>query len=156
VKKLCCIATPVLLIIVALMAYKFLFQGAVTPSTDGRTAILLNDEERNLVLAEMRTFLVSTQQIVAALNTGDSQQVVAAAKAVGAAAQQQVPGTLIAKLPMEFKKLGFDTHQKFDLLALDAEQLGDKGQTLEQLAQLLQNCVACHAGYRIDLEITAK
>jgi len=37
-------------------------------------------------------------------------------------------------------------------LALDAEQLGDPEQTLEQLSVLTQNCVACHAAYRIDLE----
>ena len=56
----------------------------------------------------------------------------------------------MGKLPMAFKQLGFDTHTKFDQLALDAEQMGDSGQTLEQLGVLMQNCVGCHAGYRID------
>ena len=46
--------------------------------------------------------------------------------------------------------LGFDTHRKFDTLALDAEQLGDPDHSLEQLAELMSNCVACHAAYRID------
>jgi cytochrome c556 len=57
----------------------------------------------------------------------------------------------MGKLPMEFKQLGFDTHTKFDQLALDAEQMGDKDQVLEQVGKLMQNCVACHAAYRIDL-----
>ena len=38
----------------------------------------------------------------------------------------------------------------FDQLALDAEQMGDKELVLEQLGTLMQNCVGCHAGYRID------
>ncbi len=65
---------------------------------------------------------------------------------------QGVPGTLMGKLPLEFKKLGFDTHTRFDQLALDAEQLGDPGHSLTQLAELMQNCVACHAAYRFEVE----
>jgi len=67
------------------------------------------------------------------------------------AAQSAVPGTLIGKLPIEFKKLGFDTHLKFDQLALNAEDFGDNNQVLIQLSNLMQNCVACHAAYRIDI-----
>ena len=74
-----------------------------------------------------------------------------AGRKVGTAAQQQVPGPLAAKLPLEFKKLGFDTHGKFTQLALDAEQLGDKQHTLTQLSELTQNCVACHAIYKIEV-----
>jgi len=51
---------------------------------------------------------------------------------------------------MEFKKLGRDTHLKFDALALDADELGDKEHTLEQLSELMKNCVACHAVYKIN------
>jgi cytochrome c556 len=50
---------------------------------------------------------------------------------------------------MSFKQLGLDTHTRFDQMALDAEQLGDREHTLSQLSSLLQNCVACHAAYRI-------
>jgi mono/diheme cytochrome c family protein len=63
-----------------------------------------------------------------------------------------MPGTLIGKLPLEFKKMGFDTHSQFTQLALDAEQLGDGAQTLEQLGTLLENCVACHAIYKFEIE----
>ena len=63
-----------------------------------------------------------------------------------------MPASLIGKLPIAFKKLGFDTHDRFDQLALNTEQLGDTGNVLPELAQLMQNCVACHAAYRIDLE----
>ncbi|NOY15605.1 MAG: cytochrome c, partial [Gammaproteobacteria bacterium] len=55
------------------------------------------------------------------------------------------------KLPLAFKKLGFDTHAKFDQLAMDANDLGDRDHTLQQLSTLMENCVACHAAYRINL-----
>jgi cytochrome c556 len=57
------------------------------------------------------------------------------------------------KLPLDFKQLGMGTHKAFDQLAIDAKDLGDKQQTIEQLGQLMNNCVACHKLYRIDLAI---
>jgi len=154
--KLSWSVSGVLLLVVIGMAYKFILSGSVVPASDGRQSIVLESAERDLVLAEMRMFLSSLQLITAALPKEDMPQVINAARAVGAAAQQAVPGSLIGKLPLEFKKLGFDTHKKFDLLALDAESMGDPQHTLQQLAELTQNCVACHATYRIDVQALAK
>lgn len=150
--KMCWGVVVVLVLVIAGGAYKFLIQGVTEQSSDGRMAIKLNENEKNLVLEEMRAFLLSTQQIVAAVNKKDLKQVEKSARAVGRAAQNAVPGTLMGKLPMEFKKLGVDTHNKFDLLAMDAEQLEDAAHSMNQLEELLQNCVACHASYRIELE----
>ncbi len=133
-----------------LMAYKFILSGSVEQSIDGRLAIQLTTSERDLVLTEMRTFLESVQQITQGMANNNFGAVTDAANRVGRAAQQGMPGTLIGKLPLEFKKMGFDTHAQFSQLALDAEQLGDGDHTLEQLATLLQNCVACHATYKFE------
>jgi len=143
----------VLILIIVGGAYKFLFQGSVSTSADGRIAIHLTQSERDLVLDEMRTFLQSVQQITHGLAKDDMKLVAEYAKKVAKAAQGEVPGTLMGKLPMNFKKLGFDTHTKFDLLALDADALGDTNHSLNQLSELMQNCVACHASYRLDVEI---
>lgn len=61
-----------------------------------------------------------------------------------------MPKSLAGKHPVSFKKLGSDTHRKFDELALDAEQLGDKDHALSQLGSLLNNCVSCHSSFRLD------
>ena len=135
-----------------LMAYKFILSGNTEKSADGRVAIQLTPEERDLVLSEMRTFLDSVQQITQGVANNDFDAAAKAARIVGSAAQQGMPGTLIGKLPLEFKKMGFDTHSQFTQLALDAEQMGDGTQTLEQLGTLLQNCVACHATYKFEIE----
>lgn len=140
----------ILLIAILAMGYKFMFVGKVVPSTDGRLAIVLEPAERDLVLMEMRMFLDSAQRITEAVTKEDMPAIIKAAREVGAAAQKAVPGTLMGKLPMPFKKLGFDTHSKFDALALDAEQLGDPQHALQQLSALMKNCVGCHAGYQIQ------
>lgn len=149
--RTCWIFVVLLGLVTTGMAYKFIIQGSVAPSSDGRTALLLEEGERDLVLAEMRAFLDSVQKITNGISKGDMKLVIESSRSVGLAAQQAVPGSLMGKLPVEFKKLGFDTHEKFDQLALDAEQLGDEKHILEQLSILMQNCVGCHAGYRIDV-----
>ncbi len=149
---------PALIIIVVLLAiiafggYTFIIQGSTTTSVDGRITILMTDAEKDLILEEMRGFLGSTQQIIAAVSTDELEKASSAAKKAGRAAQAEVPGALMGKLPIAFKKLGFDTHTKFDQLALDAESLEDGKYTLEQLSTLMQNCVACHAAYRLEVE----
>lgn len=131
------------------LVYKFILSGSTAQVTDQRTAILLNDSERELVLGEMRTFLSATQRIAAGISAEDMQAVAAAARSVGQAAAQAVPGSLMGKLPIEFKKLGLATHSSFDQIAMDAADLGDPAHSLGQLSVLLNNCVACHATFQI-------
>ncbi len=131
------------------LVYTFVLSGTTAQVADQRTAILLEDSERELVLGEMRMFLGVTQRITAGINAEDMKAVTEAARSVGGAAAQGVPGTLMGKLPVEFKKLGMATHSGFDQIAMDAESLGDPAHALEQLSGLLNNCVACHAAYQI-------
>lgn len=140
------------LLVISLFAgiYKFGIQGSTAPSTDGRNALLLPPEERDLVLAEMRGFLISVQQITEGISAKDMKLVAEAASKVGASTAQEVPASLMGKLPLDFKKLGLDTHEKFDVLALDAKQVGDPNHSLQQLSKLMNNCLACHQIYRID------
>ncbi|MCP4488937.1 MAG: hypothetical protein GY820_16745 [Gammaproteobacteria bacterium] len=151
--KVCILVILTLSAVIAGGAYKFLIQGSVLESTDGRLAIQLSPAERDLIFQEMRTFLASIQQITQGISENNMQLVADSARIVGKAAQAAVPSTLMGKLPVEFKRLGFDTHTQFDQLALDADDLGDGGHSLSQLSTLQQNCVACHAAYRIDLVV---
>ena len=134
------------------MAYKFIIQGEVIEEPDSRTTILLTQKERDLVLFEMRIFLQSVQQITSGISADDMDLVASSARKSGRNAQIAVPGTLIGKLPIAFKKLGFDTHAKFDELALDAEQLGDGEHTVTQLGTLLEYCVSCHSAFKFNIE----
>lgn len=151
-RRFCCLLALLFLTATSVLVYLFVIRGETLPASDGRTAILLGPGERDLVLAEMRGFLVAVQGITQAVADQDPAAVAAAARQVGAAAQQGVPASLVGKLPLDFKRLGFDTHSRFDQLALNAEQFGDTSEVLPELATLMGNCVACHAAYRIDPE----
>ncbi|WJW76386.1 hypothetical protein QVG61_04635 [Thiohalobacter sp. IOR34] len=148
--KTCLIIVLLLLSGLAGLGYKFIIHGKVAPSSDGRIAILLEPGERDLVLREMRAFLEALQGISQGISQADMEAVARTARKAGLAAQEGVPGNLMGKLPLGFKQLGMDTHRKFDQLALDAEQFGDPETALQQMAGMMQNCVACHAAYRID------
>jgi len=141
----------VLVLVISGGIYKFIFQGSVSPSTDGRMAIMLDAAEKDLVLAEMRAFLESVQMITHGVSQDDMALVISAAQKVGKEAQGAVPGTLVGKLPLEFKRMGFDTHTRFDQLALNAKEFGDPQTVLTELSTIMQNCTACHASYRLDV-----
>lgn len=146
---LCGAVIGLLLLVIGIMAYKFIIAGKTTAGADGRVAILLEPGERTLVLKEMRQFLEATQAMTDALTRDDLQAFAKAAKPMGMAASRNAPASLVGKLPIEFKTLGFSVHDDFDRMALDAESLGDSRHSLSQLSATLQKCVACHKTYQL-------
>ncbi len=124
----------------------------IAAGLDGRIPVRLDAGESNLVRTEMRHFLASVQAIVSGVAEHDLKRVISGARSSGKAAGHAVPKTLKEKLPEEFRRIGSNTHKRFDRLAMDVEQMEDPGLALEQLGELMQNCVACHAAYRIEVE----
>jgi len=100
-------------------------------AADGRTALLLE----------------STQSIVEALANDDLTAVEAAARPIGSAAIATVDFSLRAKLPLDFKKLGFGTHYAFDDIANMANEKQPAKAIQMKLAETMNNCLACHAAY---------
>ena len=146
--KLCWSVTAVILLLVIGGGAFVFVRGNTTEGDDGRTAILLNPTERTHVLGEMRGLLEAVEAITYGIAHNDMPAVSTAARAVGMGAAGGEPLTLIAKLPLEFKTLGMATHQAFDGLAVEAEDMGDSMVVLGQLSAILTNCTSCHAGYR--------
>jgi len=146
-KILWAIIVTLLLLLIAI-AYKFM-QGSVAVSDDERVAVVLSKDERNLILSEMRNFLLSTQKISEAITNEDMELVARLAKSAGMAAEENTPSSLLAKIPLSMKTLGFDTRKKFDQLAADAEQVKVPIHSRRQLEQLMNNCIACHESFKI-------
>lgn len=119
-------------------------------AADARVVLPLTPEERAMVLEEMRMFLAGVQQITGALGREDMPAVAEVARGLGQQMVHEVPPALRAKLPQEFRQLGFSVHRDFDQIALDADTLKDASHGLSQLSSTLQTCVACHAGYQIQ------
>lgn len=125
-------------------------KGQTSVDPDGRIAIELDPSERDLLLVEMRNFLISVNGIVGGLSEDEINvaTIAAAARKSGKAVATSVPPTLMAKLPMEFKQQGFAVHGAFDELAVAVEQGEDREMILMRLNDQLNRCSACHAGYK--------
>ncbi|WP_167632239.1 hypothetical protein [Mariprofundus ferrooxydans] len=143
------IAIIVLLAVLTAGAVKVIVIGNTEKAADGRTAVILEPAEREAVLGEMRLLLETTQTIIAALANDDLAAVEAAARPIGSAAIATVDFRLRAKLPLEFKQLGFGTHYAFDDIANMAKE-GKPAKAIQQkLAETMNNCIACHASFQL-------
>lgn len=120
--------------------------------SDTREPLALSAKEREHLRLGMRTYLESTQGIVDALAQRKTSLVAEQARKSGMGAVSDVSLTVAAKLPPQFILLSADTHQKFDDLSLAAARSGNKGEVLQHLRDILANCTACHAMYRISTE----
>ncbi|MCK5810369.1 MAG: hypothetical protein KAH00_04730 [Cocleimonas sp.] len=137
-----------LLVLSGFLINKFV-SGEVTPSEDGRTNVVMTKDERNLILDEMRAFLVSVQAVSQAITENDLDKVADLAHKAGMAAEEGTPGALLQKIPLGMKKLGFGTRDKFDEISATAKTTKDPLVLRKQLDALMQNCIACHAIYRL-------
>lgn len=135
-----------------LVAMLSMSQTNALDTDDNRIVIKLTESERNLVLSEMREFLIGVQQITQGVVNKDLKLIKNSAQKLGKKASKAVPADLAAKLPMGFKKLAFDTHSKFDEISRNVEDLEDENFSLSQLSTLLNNCTGCHATYRLVAE----
>lgn len=154
--KTCLAIIAILLAVLGAIAFKLVAGSATVAAEDGRKAIVLAPAERGLILTEMRSFLSGIQTITTALTQEDMKTVANTARSLGRAATHEVPPALMAKLPLEFKQLGFSVHGDFDQIALDAESLGDPKHTLGQVGAMMQKCVACHSTFQLQNAPAAK
>jgi hypothetical protein len=114
-----------------------------TDSPDVREALTLAPVERDLVLAEMRRFVLAIRAILEGVADNDMKNVAAAARAAGLEAHRAQ-----IKVPPRYRALSLATHEAFDEIALHAQQPGGRDRVLTALADNLNRCVACHALYR--------
>ncbi|WP_310447185.1 hypothetical protein [Thiobacillus sp.] len=119
-------------------------------AVDTRVVLELTPTERAMILEEMRLFLDGVQKMTGALAKPDMPAVADAARGLGQKMVHEVPPALRAKLPLEFRQLGFSVHREFDQIALDADSLKDVSHSLNQLSDTLKKCVSCHTTYQIQ------
>lgn len=133
------------------LIYLFVIKGSTKKTNDTRTTILMTEQNKDFVLAEMRDFLESVQQINEGILNDDSDKIINAGNKSGGSVIAHAPKGLLKTLPGGFKALGFSTHDMFDKMAQSVKQNFNKKQTQTQLNTLLNNCVACHKSYKIGV-----
>ncbi len=146
--KIALIALLLWIATIAVFAW-FFIRGNTTAGTDGRTAVVLQPAERDLVLTEMRGLLSSTQGILEGANQGDVKRIIQASRAAGMAAAADVNPALMAKLPLEFKSLGMSVHHDMDAITKAAEGGTPIPEILKMVSNTLTKCVACHSAWQM-------
>ena len=131
------------------LVYMFVIKGNTVASNDARIAIELSENNKDFVLAEMRDFLESVQQINEGILNNDAKLVIAAGEKSGGSVISHAPKGLMRSLPKGFKTLGFATHGIFDEIVENAKDNFQPKETQQQLNALLTNCIACHQSYKV-------
>ena len=140
--------------VVTVSAFAFYFvRGDLSISADERHAIQLDAEEKEFVLAEMRSLLLSINGILKGLHEDDMIAVSKAAKSAGMGMAVDASPLLMVKLPLEFKMLGMGLHEDFDKLSADTQAGINKDQIIHRLSELTSKCVSCHQVYRLSTDL---
>lgn len=123
-------------------------QSGVAYSFDGRENLRLTYQEQAIFLSEMRVMLGSIQEIMAGLGSGNRELIAEAARRSGNRMARATPASIRAKLPVSFQVLGEPTHMQFEELAVRATT-DDLDMLAAHTATLMQQCMACHASFRV-------
>lgn len=116
---------------------------------DPRARLGFSEAEQAVFLADMREMMGSVQQILQGIAEEDRELIAAAARHSGNRMSRATPASIRAKLPEEFKQIGGPTHLLFEEIAIRAET--DPMSSLTELtARTMQQCMACHARFRVD------
>jgi hypothetical protein len=116
---------------------------------DARVDLNLTPSEKAEFLSEMRQMLASIQGIMTGIGTEDRELIVRSARYSGNRMARATPESVRQKLPQSFKKLGGPTHMMFEELVIRAET-DDMDTLAEFTGRLMQQCLACHAKFRVD------
>lgn len=124
------------------------------PATDGRVAVDFPEPLRTHTLANMRDHLLALQEIQQALAGGAYDRAAAVAETrLGMTSLHAHGAHDVAKfMPGGMQAMGTAMHRaasRFAVAAADAGATGDFRKALGALADVMAQCVACHAAYRM-------
>lgn len=128
--------------------------GHEAPAADGRQSVEFPEPMRTHTLANMRDHLLAIQEIQQALADGAYDK-------AGEMAESRLGMTSLAAhgahdvakfMPAGMQSIGTGMHRSASRFAVEAANAGATGNVrpaLAALARVTQQCVACHAAYRM-------
>ena len=117
---------------------------------DVRRPVKLPQMMKDHMLGNMRDHLQSIHEIQAALGKGELDRAgdVAEARLGMSSLVAHNAAHMAPHMPKAMQELGTEMHHAASRFALTAKE-GDLTRAVEDLAKVTQQCVACHAAYRI-------
>lgn len=119
-------------------------------NADSRQVLPLAKDERIWLLNDMRGNLATVSALVGAIATGNRDEAEKLANEHGRAYVARVPQSIKAKADQTWRSLAGSMHGSFDELAKGLGEGETTSQSLARLEKVMQNCVACHATYRVS------
>ena len=124
------------------------------PAADGRQAVDFPEPVRTHTLANMRDHLAALQEIQQALAEGAYDRAAdLSEKRLGMTSLTAHGAHDVAKfMPDGMQSIGTEMHRSASRFAVEAANAGATGNVkpaLAALARVTQQCVACHAAYRM-------
>lgn len=120
-----------------------------------RKPVKVSAIEHAHLLTEMNTFMDTIHGINTALSAKDFEKVATLATAMGPkGGKHDAVGEAVHKvLPEEWFAMARPTHQKFLAIATEAKQTNPQvEQVLAKVAATTQQCVACHATFKLEVK----
>jgi len=137
-------------IVFGVIVFLAAFSNSSWAEKDNREVIVLDDEARAFIIHEMQQNVSGLQQAMTALSNDDMKSVASALRPLGMQGMGSAPPTLMSAVPDGFRKIGMPTHMAFDRIADAAEKGASTKDVLSSLGKAMENCVACHAAYRVE------
>lgn len=151
-KKILIISNIIFLILISVLVYILLFMGTemVKLPDDNRIVVKYEPDLRELVLNEMRDYLEVMNEIQQGLANNDPDKIIKAATRQGQISLEATPVRLLKLSPLACKQMGFRGHDIFQAIADSARVNFKPTTTINQLAELTNNCIVCHRTYKVE------
>jgi hypothetical protein len=115
---------------------------------DDRTVFKTSENERILMLSQMREMQASIHGILLALEKNDMAGVAEAAATSGPSMMKALPMSLRERFPEDFQGLGMSTHKGFAGIAKAAKSGATRDKIISLLGENYGNCIACHSSFQ--------
>jgi hypothetical protein len=141
--------------IISAMALAALFLGsAALAAPDARVAVELPAPMRAHMLANMRDHLAALHEIQAALARDNTERAgeIAERRIGMSSLESHGAGHMAPHMPKPMQDIGTAMHRAASRFARVVEEAGvrrDLRPALQALSEVTQQCVACHAGFRL-------
>lgn len=151
-KKLLIISNIIFLAIISILVYILLFMGIemVKLPDDNRIVVKYAPDLHDLVMSEMRDYLEVIHEIQQGLAENNPDKIAKAATRQGKISLEETPARLLKLSPLACKQMGFKGHDIFQAIADSARVQFKPETTINQIAELTNNCIVCHRTYKMS------
>lgn len=134
-----------------LLSVPLIFSVQSIAAEETRSKVDMPDMMKSHMLSNMRDHLSSLQMIQAALAKGKLEEAgdIAESRIGMSSLESHGASHLAPFMPKAMQAIGTEMHHAASRFAMTVQE-GDMARSLEALSKVTEQCVACHANYRVN------